>query len=97
MVYAEISVAYAQLSTLDAILSRLKIQHAELPWEAAHLAGQTFLNYRRKTGTKTSPLPDSYMGAHAQISGLTLLTRDVHRYPTYFPTLSLITPRKTAP
>jgi predicted nucleic acid-binding protein len=96
-VYAEISVAYTQPGTLDAILSRLKIQRAELPWEAAHLAGQAFLNYRRKTGTKTSPLPDFYIGAHAQVSGFALLTRDVSRYQTYFPTLSLITPRKTAP
>lgn len=97
LVYAEVSVAYRQLAELDTILSRLKIQRADLPWEAAHLAGQVFLNYRRKDGNKTSPLPDFYIGAHAQTAGLTLLTRDASRYRTYFPQLTLITPRKPAP
>ncbi len=97
LVYAEVSVAYRQLVELDTILSRLKIQRADLPWDAAHLAGQAFLDYRRKDGNKTSPLPDFYIGAHAQTAGLTLLTRDANRYRTYFPQLNLITPRKPAP
>ena len=97
LVYAEVSVAYKALAELDAVLSRLKIQRAELPWEAAHLAGQSFVKYRRKNGVKTSPLPDFYIGAHAQLAGLSLLTRDAQRYRTYFPKLRLITPRKPAP
>lgn len=97
LVYAEVSVAYRQLVELDTILSRLKIQRADLPWDAAHLAGQAFLDYRRKNGNKTSPLPDFYIGAHAQTAGFALLTRDAGRYRTYFPQLTLITPRKPAP
>ncbi len=93
LVYAEVSVAYKQLAELDAILARLKIQRADLPWEAAHLAGQAFLSYRRKGGVKTSPLPDFYVGAHAQSAGFTLLTRDASRYRTYFPKVRLIAPR----
>ena len=63
-----------------------------MPWEAAHLAGQAFVRYRRQGGTRTAPLPDVYIGADASVSGYTLLTRDVRRYRTYFPDLSLIAP-----
>ena len=94
VIYAEASVAYKQLNELDGVLSRLQIQRANLPWEAAHLAGQAFLKYRHKGGTKSSPLPDFYIGAHAQCLGLMLLTRDANRYRTYFPKVKLITPRK---
>lgn len=94
LVYAEVSVAYKNLAELDGALSRLKIQHADLPWEAAHLAGQAFVKYRRKSGAKTSPLPDFYIGAHAQIAEMILLTRDVRRYRTYFPKVKLIAPSK---
>jgi predicted nucleic acid-binding protein len=93
LVYAEVSVAYKQLAELDAVLSRLKIQRADLPWHAAHLAGQAFLKYRRSGGARTSPLPDFYIGAHAQSAGLPLLTRDASRYRTYFPKVRLIAPR----
>ena len=92
LVYAEVSVAYQQAAELDTVLSRLKIQRADLPWDAAYIAGQTFIQYRRKNGAKTSPLPDFYIGAHAQSAGLSLLTRDARRYRSYFPRLPLITP-----
>ena len=95
LVYAEVSVAYANLSELDGVLSRLKIQRVDLPWDAAHLAGQSFLKYRRQGGAKTSPLPDFYIGAHAQTAGLILLTRDVSRYRSYFPRVKLIAPEGT--
>lgn len=95
LVYAEVSVAYKNLTELDGILSVLKIQRTELPWEAAHLAGQAFVKYRRKGGAKTSPLPDFYIGAHAQVEGLILLTRDARRYRSYFPKVKLIAPRTT--
>lgn len=93
LVYAEISIAYRSLAELDAILSRLKIQRVNLPWEAAHLAGQAFVAYRRKGGVKTSPLPDFYIDAHAQSEKLTLLTRDARRCRTYFPKVKLIAPK----
>lgn len=92
LVYAEVSVAYGNLKELDGVLSRLKIQRADLPWEAAHVAGQAFLKYRRQCGVKVSPLPDFYIGAHAQVAGLVLLTRDVNRYRSYFPKVKLIAP-----
>jgi predicted nucleic acid-binding protein len=63
-----------------------------LPFEAAFLAGQCFIKYRRRGGSRRSPLPDFYIGAHAAIAGLTLLTRDAKRYRTYFPSLQIIAP-----
>ena len=93
LVYAELSIAYRQVEELDAVLDRLRIQRADLPWEAAHRAGQAFLKYRRAAGSKSSPLSDFYIGAHAEASGVSLLTRDARRYRTYFLTVSLITPR----
>ena len=63
-----------------------------LPWEAAFLAGKAFLQYRRAKGSRTSPLPDFFIGAHAAIEGMVLLTRDARRYRTYYPTLELICP-----
>lgn len=92
LVYAEVSIAYRRVQELDAVLNRLRIQRADLPWEAAHLAGQAFLSYRRSDGQKSSPMPDFYIGAHAQASGAQLLTRDVRRYRTDFPDVSLIAP-----
>lgn len=95
LVYAEVSAAYANLAELDGVLSRLKIQRVNLPWEAAHVAGQMFVKYRRQGGARTSPLPDFYIGAHAQVAGLVLLTRDVNRYRSYFPEVKLIAPGVT--
>ena len=63
-----------------------------LPWEAAFLAGKCFQRYRRRGGARTSTLPDFYIGAHAAVSGLALLTRDAARYRTYFPRLEVISP-----
>jgi predicted nucleic acid-binding protein len=65
---------------------------APLPWEAAFLAAKVFAHYRRRGGKKTSTLPDFFIGAHAAIAGMTLLTRDARRYRTYFPKLRLIAP-----
>lgn len=93
LVYAEVSIAYRKAAELDAVLTRLRIRRADLPWEAAHLAGQAFLKYRRQGGARTSPLPDFYIGAHAQSAGIQLLTRDAKRYRTYFPKVVLIAPR----
>ena len=94
LIYAEVSIAFRHAQELDAVLARLHIQRKDLPWEAAYLAGQAFLTYRRKGGAKTSPLPDFYIGAHALSSGFTLLTRDAKRYQTYFPALKLIAPER---
>lgn len=92
LIYAELSIMYQTSEQLDQILNVLGIGRVELPWEAAYLAGQAFVQYRRRGGGKTSPLPDFYIGAHAQTAGFKLLTRDVNRYRTYFPSVCLITP-----
>ena len=91
IVYAEISVAFDRIETLDAALP-LELTREGLPWEAAFLAGKCFLAYRRRGGGRRSPLPDFYIGAHAAVTGRTLLTRDTARYHTMLPSLALITP-----
>lgn len=68
-----------------------------VPYEAAFLAGKSFLAYRRRGGTKRAPLPDFFIGAHAAIAGYRLLTRDAARYRTYFPSLPLIAPNRGGP
>ena len=65
---------------------------AALPWEASFLAAKAFAKYRRRGGTKTAPLPDFFIGAHAAVAGMTLLTRDARRYRLYFPKLRIIAP-----
>jgi predicted nucleic acid-binding protein len=92
IVYAEVSIGFARIEALDEALSPDAFTRLELPWQAAFLAGKAFLQYRRAKGTRTSPLPDFYIGAHAAIEGMVLLTRDAKRYRTYYPKLDLICP-----
>ena len=82
----------SRIEALDDALPLEAFVRLPLPWEAGFLAGKAFLNYRRARGARTSPLPDFYIGAHAAIENLPLLTRDVKRYRTYFPTVDLICP-----
>ena len=91
IVYAEISIAFARIETLEATLPE-QLGREDLPWEAAFLAGKCFVDYRRRGGTRRSPLPDFYIGAHAATTGRALLTRDANRYRTLLPTLTLISP-----
>lgn len=92
IVYAEVSVAYAAIEDLDAVLPAEDFAREPLPYEAGFLAGKAFLLYRKRGGQKTAPLPDFYIGAHAAVRGYRLLTRDTSRYRTYFPTIELICP-----
>ena len=92
IIYAEVSTRYETLEALDEALPPDFYLRASLPWEAAFLAAKAFVRYRRRGGTKTGALPDFFIGAHAAIAGLTLLTRDARRYRTYFPKLRLIAP-----
>ena len=91
LVYAEISVAFERIEALEAALPE-QLAREDLPWEAAFLAGKCFVDYRRRGGSRRSPLPDFYIGAHAAVSGRALLTRDANRYRTLLPTLTLICP-----
>jgi len=92
IVFAEVSVRFTRIEDLDESLPAHDFRRAQLPWEAAFLAGKAFVRYRRSGGTRTSTLPDFYIGAHAAIDELTLLTRNATRYRTYFPTVELISP-----
>ena len=92
VIYAEVSVRYSRIEDLDAALPNSMFEREAIPYEAAFLAGRSFLAYRRRDGTKRSPLPDFFIGAHAAVAGYRLLTRDAVRYRTYFPKLPLITP-----
>lgn len=92
IVYAEVSVGFDRIEDVESALPHDLFLRSPLPWEAAFLAGKCFATYRRRGGERRSPLPDFYIGAHAAVSGLSLLTRDPARYRTYFPKLALIAP-----
>ncbi len=94
IVYAELSVGYARIEDLDAALPADHFVRADLPWDAAFLAAKAFARYRSRGGARRSPLPDFFIGAHAAVEGLALLTRDARRYRTYFPRLEIIAPRR---
>ncbi len=92
VVYAELSVRYGRIEDLDAFLDKAALEIAPLPRAALFLAGKVFTQYCKSGGRRTGVLPDFFIGAHAAVIGLPLLTRDVGRYRTYFPSLRLITP-----
>ena len=92
LVYAEVAARFDRIEDLESALPASYFERRALPWEAAFLAGRTFVRYRRRGGQKRFPLPDFYIGAHALTEGMTLLTRDARRYRTYFPALRIIAP-----
>jgi predicted nucleic acid-binding protein len=92
IVYAEVSVDFASIEDLDDVLRSADLRREPLPFEAGFLAGKAYVAYRRRGGTRRSPLADFYLGAHAAIAGHRLLTRDSARYSSYFPTVKLIVP-----
>ncbi len=94
IVYTEVSIGFNKIEELEQTISQLNIKVLEIPREALFLAGKVFLKYRRNKGTKYSPLPDFFIGAHAAISEFDLITRDTGKYKTYFPQLKLIHPDK---
>lgn len=92
VIYAEIAAGFRSEAELEAALDLPDLERLTLPYEAAFLAGHAFVQYRRHGGNRRSPLPDFYIGAHAEVEGMTLLTRDAARHRTYFPKLKLIAP-----
>jgi predicted nucleic acid-binding protein len=92
IVYAEVSVRFSRIEELEDALPRSAIAREPIPYEAAFLAGKVFLTYRRAGGTRTAPLPDFFIGAHAAVAGARVLTRDAARFRSYFPTLKLVAP-----
>jgi predicted nucleic acid-binding protein len=94
IIYAEVSIHIRTIEEMNDIVSEEHFLRLDLPYEAAFLAGKAFLAYRRRGGMKTMPLADFYIGAHAAVSGMRVLTRDARRYRTYFPTVPLIAPER---
>ena len=92
IIYAEVSIRFERIEELEEALPPSSFRRDGLPWEAGFLAGKCFAVYRRRGGLHRAPLPDFYIGAHAAVSGMTLLTRDVAQYKTYFPRVQLISP-----
>ena len=92
IIYAETLLRFDDPEVLDRQLDSLLVQRLPLPYEAAFRAGRSFLEYRRSGGARSSPMPDFYIGAHAELAGLRILTRDVRRFRRYFPSVSLIAP-----
>lgn len=90
--FAEVSVGFDRIEDLDDALPPEIYRRDPLPFEAAFLAGKSFLAHRNRGGRRVTPLPDFYIGAHAAVAGHQLLTRDAPRYRTYFPRLELIAP-----
>ena len=96
VIYAELSIGYGRIEELESMLARGGFRLEPLPREALFLAGKAFLKYRRRGGGRTGVLPDFFIGAHAVVAGVPLLTRDTRRYKTYFPKLVLICPEAAA-
>ena len=93
IIYTEISIGFNKIEELESALVKSGVQILEIPKEALFLAGKVFLKYRRQQGIKNSPLPDFFIGAHAAVLDLELITRDTRRYKTYFPKVRIIAPK----
>jgi predicted nucleic acid-binding protein len=94
IVFAEISIGYPTPEECEWALATRGIERVPIPWPAAFLAGRAYMSYRRRGGSKSSPLPDFFIGAHAAVARLHLLTRDPAPYRAYFPTVELIAPEQ---
>jgi len=93
IVYTEVSIGFDKIEEVESAISSLGIKVLELPREALFLTGKAFIKYRRNKGTKKSPLPDFFIGAHASVSEFSLITRDLSKFRTYFPQVQLIYPK----
>ncbi len=92
IIYTEISIGFERIEEVEEAISSMGINVLEMPREALFLTGKAFLKYRRNKGTKNSPLPDFFIGAHSAVSQFSLITRDLSKYKTYFPQVNLIHP-----
>lgn len=92
VIYAELAVRYDRIEDLEAFVDEAGLEMTPIPRAALFLAGKVFTRYRRSGGSRTGVLPDFFIGAHAAVAEQPLLTRDIGRYRTYFPSLMLITP-----
>lgn len=94
IIYAELSLTFSTVEALDQVLDDMELPMLDIPQPALFLAGKAFVQYRRSGGVKNNVLGDVFIGAHAAVSGLPLLTRDTRRYAHYFPSVELVAPAK---
>ena len=92
IIYAEVSISFERIEEFEKVLTSGGFKMVPIPKEALFLAGKAFVKYRRKQGVKTAPLPDFFIGAHAAVADITLLTRDKKRIKHYFPSVELVSP-----
>lgn len=92
IIYSEVSIYFERIETLNEVIQETELQMLPLSVESLFLAGKAFRSYRKNKGTKSSTLPDFFIGAQAAVTQLPVLTRDLARYTTYFPTVELIFP-----
>ncbi|GAA1591001.1 type II toxin-antitoxin system VapC family toxin [Kribbella sancticallisti] len=92
IIYAEVSAGFDRIEDVDAALPGSDFLREALPYPAGFLAAQAFVAYRRRGGSRSSPLPDFYIGAHAAVNRYRLITRDTARFKSYFPSIELVTP-----
>ncbi|TFL15761.1 PIN domain-containing protein [Pusillimonas caeni] len=92
VIYAELSLTFSSVESLDETIADMGLQFIEIPRPALFLAGKAFARYRRSGGIKNNVLADFFIGAHAAVSGLSILTRDIRRYKNYYPGIRLISP-----
>ena len=92
IVYTELCYAAAGMEEVESVVGMLGLIYKDIPKEALFMTSQAFRMYRSRGGTKTAPLADFFIGAHAKASGFPILTRDVERYRAYFPEVKLICP-----
>lgn len=95
IIYAECSVGFARIEEVETLFETLGFAMKSIPREALFLAGKAFLQYKKRKGEKGNVLPDFFIGAHAAISGYSLMSRDKGRFSTYFPSVELIVPEST--
>ncbi len=92
IIYTEISIGFHQIEVLEDAILKTGLKILDIPKESLFLTGKAFLQYRRSKGNKTHPMPDFYIGAHAAVLNIPLITRDKARFQTYYPSVKLIHP-----
>jgi len=92
IIYSELSLTFSSIESLNQVLDDMELRMLEIPKPALFLAGKAFVQYRRRGGTKHNVLGDFFIGAHAAVTKLPVLTRDTRRYRNYFPSVNLIAP-----
>ena len=95
VIYAELSLTFDAVETLDTVISDLELKFMDIPRPALFLAGKAFIRYRKQGGVKTNVLSDFFIGAQAAVMDCAILTRDTRRYRSYFPTVELVAPPNT--